>query len=352
MGDPAGVGPQLMLDILHTAASSSESDPRFVLFGDSNILEHCANKLGLPSDVLSRASILSLREFLDQDSPKATFTIVNVTNIELTSFVPSQVSAQCGAAGFQFIQAALDAAIKDRIDAVTTGPINKEALNAAEINFPGHTEMFAERAVADKDRPNRWCMMQYSQELTCTFATVHVGYHEVPGLLTESRVWDTIELTREAILPLPRRSNSAEPKIVVCGLNPHAGENGLFGNAEEESSIKPAIERGLKAGFNLEGPLPGDTAFLPWRRAETDAFVCMYHDQGHIPLKALAFDHAVNTTLGLKIIRTSVDHGTAFDIAWGNAPADRQPNSSSLQAAVDLAVQLSANRRSQQSQTS
>ena len=174
-------------------------------------------------------------------------------------------------------------------------------------------------------------MMQYSPEVTCTFVTTHVGYAEVPALITRQAVLDTIELTVEALLKIGRTN----PHLVVCGLNPHAGEHGLFGNREEELQIIPAIEAARASGISVDGPLPPDTAFLPARRRTTDAFVCMYHDQGHIPLKALAFDSAVNTTLGLPIIRTSVDHGTAFDIAWQGLA-----NFGSLEAALRLAMQL------------
>ena len=175
-------------------------------------------------------------------------------------------------------------------------------------------------------------MMQYSEVITCTFVTVHVGYSEVPGLLTRDRILEVIELSAENLA----RIRQKRPKVVVCGLNPHAGEKGLFGNREEERLIIPAIERARQRGIDVEGPLPPDTAFLPWKRETTDVFVCMYHDQGHIPVKALAFDSAVNTTLGLPVIRTSVDHGTALDIAWqGLAKPD------SLYAAINLACRLS-----------
>jgi 4-phospho-D-threonate 3-dehydrogenase / 4-phospho-D-erythronate 3-dehydrogenase len=161
--------------------------------------------------------------------------------------------------------------------------------------------------------------------------TVHVGYAEVPKLLTRERVLETIELTAESLAVIHGRN----PQIVVCGLNPHAGEHGLFGDREEERIIYPAIEVARHRGLLVEGPLPPDTAFLPAKRRTTDAFVCMYHDQGHIPLKALAFDSAVNTTLGLRVVRTSVDHGTAYDIAWqGTASC------SSLFAAIRLAIRL------------
>jgi 4-hydroxythreonine-4-phosphate dehydrogenase len=214
------------------------------------------------------------------------------------------------------------------VDAVSTAPLNKEAMHAAGHTFPGHTEIFAQRMQADRS-----CMMLTSDELTCSFVTVHVGLCDVPGLITMQRVRDVIELTTDAMW----RIRECEPKIVVCGLNPHAGENGLFGHREEERFIIPAIEAARVSGINIEGPLPPDTAFLAWRREKTDAFICMYHDQGHIPLKALAFDSAINTTLGLPVIRTSVDHGTAFDIAWQG-----KANPNSLIEAVRLAARMCA----------
>jgi 4-hydroxy-L-threonine phosphate dehydrogenase PdxA len=161
---------------------------------------------------------------------------------------------------------------------------------------------------------------------------VHVGYHEVPGLLSVRRILDVIELTADAM----QRIRGRVPRLAVCGLNPHAGEHGLFGQREEERLILPAIEAARAQGREIEGPLPPDTAFLPRRRQSTDAFICMYHDQGHIPLKALAFDSAINTTLGLPVIRTSVDHGTAFDIAWQG-----KASHNSLVEAVLLAARLS-----------
>ena len=174
-------------------------------------------------------------------------------------------------------------------------------------------------------------MMQYSEEITCSFVTVHVGYAEVPGLLTQERILEVIELSATHL----SRLHGRRAKVVVCGLNPHAGEHGLFGNREEETLIIPAIEAARAAGWDVEGPLPPDTAFLARKRTTTDVYVCMYHDQGHIPVKALAFDSAVNTTLGLPIIRTSVDHGTALDIAWQG-----QASPASLFSALRLATRL------------
>jgi 4-hydroxythreonine-4-phosphate dehydrogenase len=243
-----------------------------------------------------------------------------------SEFTPGTINAATGRAGYTYVNRAIDAALAGQVAAVTTAPLNKEAMSLAGIKFPGHTEIFASRTNAARS-----CMMQYSEEITCTFVTVHVGYRDVPGLLTKERILDVIELTAAGL----ERIRGRKPRLAVCGLNPHAGEHGLFGDREEERIIIPAIEAARAQGIAIEGPLPPDTAFLPWKRKNTDAFICMYHDQGHIPVKALAFDSAVNTTLGLPIIRTSVDHGTALDIAWqGQARPD------SLYSAVRLAVRL------------
>lgn len=320
MGDPAGVGPEICL---HALASQSKSDGvcQPVVFGDLQVLQRCAQELNLPCPESAVPE-----DCLDEITRSSQPGIVQVDGLKHDAFTPGQVSANTGHASYQYINRAIDAALDNHVAAVTTAPINKEALNAADVPFPGHTEIFAHRAGSQK-----WCMMQYSEEITCTFVTVHVGYAEVPNLLTTERILEVIHLSAENLERIRRHP----AKVVVCGLNPHAGEHGLFGDREEESVIIPAIEAARAAGIDVEGPLPPDTAFLPRKRKSTDVFVCMYHDQGHIPVKALAFDSAVNTTLGLPIIRTSVDHGTALDIAWqGKASA------ASIHSALRLAVKL------------
>jgi 4-hydroxythreonine-4-phosphate dehydrogenase len=177
--------------------------------------------------------------------------------------------------------------------------------------------------------------MLYSDKITVSMVTTHVGYHEVPGKLSVERVVNTIELTAEAMRWLLRRA----PRIGVCGLNPHAGEHGLFGQGEEEKFVVPAVAEARRLGIDATGPLVPDAAFTAGARKQFDAFVCLYHDQGHIPFKMLAFDTGVNTTLGLPIIRTSVDHGTAFDIAW-QGKADPK----SLYSAIHMAALLAAGR--------
>jgi 4-hydroxythreonine-4-phosphate dehydrogenase len=320
MGDPAGVGPEICLRALSEPALLESCIP--IVFGDAEVLHRCAAQVGLaaPQRVLNQADWAS--QFRSLVEP----AVLDLRLFNTSKLLPGTCSSDTGRASFGYIQAAIDAALLGQVAGVTTGPINKEAIHAAGINFPGHTEMLAART-----NSTRWCMMQFSPEITCTFVTVHVGYAEVPKLLTVERVLEVIELSAEAM----RRLHGREPKIVVCGLNPHAGEHGLFGDREEERIIIPAIEQARSQGMQVEGPLPPDTAFLLWKRQMTDVFVCMYHDQGHIPVKALAFDSAVNTTLGLPMIRTSVDHGTACDIAWQG-----KANPGSLFAALRLAARL------------
>jgi 4-phospho-D-threonate 3-dehydrogenase / 4-phospho-D-erythronate 3-dehydrogenase len=320
MGDPAGVGPEVCLHLMADPAIAADCTP--ILFGDACILDRVAKATRQPV----AASRITLEKFQATHQSLSSPTIVDLQTLGAESVHPGITSALTGRAGYTYVDRAIDAALAGQVAAVSTAPLNKEAMHAAGINFPGHTEIFAARTNAARS-----CMMQYSEEITCTFVTVHVGYRDVPGLLTKERILDVIELTATSLEKLRGR----KPKIVVCGLNPHAGEHGLFGDREEERIIIPAIEAARAKGIAIEGPLPPDTAFLPAKRKTTDAFVCMYHDQGHIPVKALAFDSAVNTTLGLPIIRTSVDHGTACDIAWQG-----KANPSSLFSAVRLALRL------------
>ena len=313
MGDPAGVGPEVCLRLLQDQAIARLCTP--IVFGSAAVLEQAAVQccLAKPRKVVAGLS--------EADSS----CVLDVGAIGLDDFTTGAVNAATGRAAFTYIEDAINAALSGQIAAVTTAPINKVALHAADFPFPGHTEIFAAKTHAP-----RYCMLQYSSEVRAVFVTTHMGYAEVPGLLTKAAILDTIELGAQAM----RRIRGGDPRIVVLGLNPHAGENGLFGTEEQEAII-PAIESARKLGLNVEGPVPPDTAFLPAKRRETDLFVCMYHDQGHIPLKALCCDEAVNTTLGLPIVRTSVDHGTALDIAGLG-----QANPNSLFEAVKLALKF------------
>jgi 4-phospho-D-threonate 3-dehydrogenase / 4-phospho-D-erythronate 3-dehydrogenase len=316
MGDPAGIGPEICLRLLNEPAMAETCVP--VVVGDAGVLQRVAEATGLPF----ATSIV--RDWSAKiDGPH----VLDLHAVDASQVEPGRVDARCGEAAYRYVIEAIDAGLAGRVAAVSTAPLNKEALHAAGHRYPGHTEIFAERMQAERS-----CMMQYSDAVTCSFVTVHVGYHEVPALLHPARIVDVIELTAQAL----RRIRGREPRLLVCGLNPHAGENGLFGDREEERFIVPAIEQARARGHDVTGPVPGDTAFTPQARRRYDAVVCMYHDQGHIPVKMIAFDSAVNTTLGLPVLRTSVDHGTAFDIAW---KGEASPNS--LFAAVRLAATLS-----------
>jgi 4-hydroxythreonine-4-phosphate dehydrogenase len=304
MGDPAGVGPELCLRLLRDERVRAACEP--VVIGDPGVMNRVAQHLGWPQP--------DSRSVIDEGA------------IHAESVEPGKVSAACGRAAYRYVTFAIDEALAGRVDAIATGPINKESLHAAGIPFPGHTEILADRTKAAKA-----CMMLTSDAITCSLVTVHVGYRDVSALLTRERILDTIELTAAAM----ERLRGRKPRLLVCGLNPHAGEHGLFGYHEEERVIAPAITDARAKGIDVDGPLPPDTAFLPKYRKDTDAYVCMYHDQGLIPLKALAFEEAVNVTLGLPIVRTSVDHGTAFDIAWKGVA-----DVSSFVKAVELAARL------------
>lgn len=316
MGDPAGIGPEICLDLLADSSVAERCVP--IVFGDAEVLRLCAGQTGKASDF----QVVDQENLASVSSP----SVIDLGLMDLEQLQPGTVNPATGKATFGYVTQAIDACLAKQVDAVTTCPANKEAMRSAGIPHPGHTEIFAERTQTEK-----FCMAFICETISCSLVTVHAGYAEVPGLLSEQRIAEVIELTRET----HKKLLGKEPRIAVCGLNPHAGENGLFGNEEEERIIIPAIEKMRAKGCDLTGPLPPDTAFTESRRREIDAYVCMYHDQALIPVKALAFDEAVNMTLGLPIVRTSVDHGTALDIAWqGKADA------SSLKAAVNLASSL------------
>jgi 4-hydroxythreonine-4-phosphate dehydrogenase len=240
-------------------------------------------------------------------------------------FTPGVLSAEAGRAAYETIVTAVADAVAGRVGAVVTGPINKEAFALAGLRWKGHTDLLAHLTGA-----RRAAMMFYSDALRVVLATVHVPLAEVPRVLTRELVEDIIGLTA-AELP---RFGYARPRLAVAGLNPHAGEHGLMGR-EEAVAIEPAIAACRGRGLDVAGPLPGDTVFVRAIGGEFDAVIACYHDQGLIPIKVVAFGRSVNVTLGLPIVRTSVDHGTAFDIA-GQGVADH----ASLVEAVVLAARL------------
>ena len=316
MGDPAGIGPEICLDLLTHASRNEIYTP--IIFGDTEVLKLCAQKTGKNSNFKT----IKKENLGTCDTP----AVLDFGFMDPHILQPGTANGITGKATFGYIQEAMDASLAKQVHAVTTCPANKEALKQAGVPHPGHTEIFAEYTNTEK-----YCMAFISDEISCSLVNVHIGYAEVPGNLCENKIYEVISLTRNTHQNLLGK----EPRIAVCGLNPHAGENGLFGNGEESKIIQPAIDRARANGGNILGPLPPDTAFTPANRTKTDAYICMYHDQALIPVKALAFDSAVNITLGLPLVRTSVDHGTALDIAWKGFA-----NPSSLKHAVKLAARL------------
>ena len=238
-----------------------------------------------------------------------------------------ELSKACGEAAYRFIERAVALALAGDVDAICTAPINKEALNAAGHRFPGHTEILAQLTGTAEVS-----LMLMAPGLRVIHVTTHIGLLDAIDRIDAGLVERTIARGRDLL----RRAGTAEPRIAICGINPHAGEGGLFGRGEEETKIVPAIRACTARGWRVEGPLPADTLFYRARKGDFDLVVAMYHDQGHGPVKAVAFDTGVNVTAGLPVVRTSVDHGTAFDIA-GTGKADERSMLEALRQAAALA---------------
>jgi len=299
MGDPAGIGPEIIAKFF----SGGVTAPAIVI-GDAGCLERAVKALSLPLD------IRSITAPNDAQYSPGTVDVLSVSTLP-TDLPLGQIDARAGQAAFDYITTAIDLALAGKIAGIVTAPIHKEALKAAGIPYPGHTEI-----LADRSGTSDFAMMLANEELRVILVTIHVSLRSVPDLITKARVLKTIELADAAC----RAYGIQQPKIAVAGLNPHAGEGGLFGH-EEETEITPAIIEATARGLQVSGPFAGDTIFMRARRGEFDIVVAQYHDQGLIPVKYMGIEHGVNVTIGLPFIRTSVDHGTAFDIA-GKGLAD------------------------------
>jgi len=328
VGDVAGVGPELALK----CASLSEVTDRCVpvLIGPAGVLSRVASTFGLTMPPSIRPGEW---ESLAADTPGPNPTVdagalvVDVGELNAWEVEPGRFTAASGASSFAAVEFGIRAALAGRVDALVTGPIQKEAWREAGVSFPGHTELLAERTGVRDVR-----MMLTGDAISCALVTIHMPLADVPKALTIDGIVGTIRMAAEAM----RCRLGREPRVSVCGLNPHAGENGMFSRGEESAVIEPALRKAESEGYHVRGPLPPDTAFTPNLRQLTDVYICMYHDQGLIPLKAICFEDAVNVTLGLPIVRTSVDHGTALDLAW-QGRADHR----SMLAAIAMAIELS-----------
>ena len=315
MGDAAGVGPELCLRLLANKALHGGAVP--LVIGDSDVLIRVARELQLPFDAPQ----------LDQapDTLGAPAIFDPPGTLAGNAVVPGRNQAICGRAAMRYIEEAVKGCLAGRFAALVTAPISKAALHSAGCDFPGHTEM-----LADLTRCTHYAMLLYSTRIACAFVTCHQPLRTVADTLTVERIVEVAQLAAASL----RAIRGKNPRLAVLGLNPHAGEDGLFGD-EEIRVIAPAVTQLKALGFQVEGPMPPDTAFTPAALGRIDCHIAMYHDQGSIPFKALSFDTGVNVTMGLPIVRTSPDHGTAFDIAWkGVASPD------SLCSAYSLAVKL------------
>ncbi len=320
MGDAAGVGPEIIMKALAHREVYERCKP--LVIGDASRLRQAGEIVG---------SSLEVRPV---SGPKQTpFEYGSVDCIDL-GLIPDELpwgrlSPLAGDAAFRYIERAVALASANEVDAICTAPLNKEALHAGGHSFPGHTEILA--ALTHTPEVS---MMLMTPKLRVIHVTTHIGLIDAIAKIEPGLVERTILRGHEALV----RSSIASPRVGVCGINPHAGENGLFGHGEEEQKIKPAVQALQARGIRVEGPLPADTLFFRAQRGDFDLVVAMYHDQGHGPVKVLGIEEGVNVTVGLPVIRTSVDHGTAFDIA-GTGRADERSMLEALNQAILLAPQ-------------
>jgi 4-phospho-D-threonate 3-dehydrogenase / 4-phospho-D-erythronate 3-dehydrogenase len=321
MGDPAGIGPEIVLKALADPAVAPLA--HWIVVGDGRVLDMAEQFTGLEPAIGERGAPSGLR---------------NIDTLgDLSGFAFGRMDARCGAAAVEYVRVATEMCLGGEADAMVTAPLNKEAVTmSGQLSgqpFSGHTEYIAALCGATESR-----MLLASERLCTVHVSTHVALRAACDLNT-GRIVRTIELGYDAM----RLLGFEKPRIAVCGLNPHAGEHGMFG-PEDESIIAPAVEAARAKGIACSGPHAGDTIFLQASRGAYDLVVAMYHDQGHIPMKLIDFEGTVNVSLGIPIIRTSVDHGTAFDIAGKN-----QGDARSMKQAMRMAVRMAATRHMQRS---
>jgi 4-hydroxythreonine-4-phosphate dehydrogenase len=317
MGDPAGVGPEVTVKAL--ARGEVWDCCRPLVVGDARVLARAVELAGVP--LAPRA----IDDVGDACFDPAAPDVLDLCNADPATLQPGLVSAAAGRASVEYIEKAVALAQVGLVDAIATGPINKAALKAAGVPFIGHTELLA--ALTGEERVTT---MLATTGLRVVHVTRHVPLAEVARHITRERVLETIRLTDVGL----KQMGIAAPRLAAAALNPHGGDDGLLGR-EELDGIGPAVEAARAEGIDARGPIPADSVFFRAIRGEFDAVIAMYHDQGHIPIKTHGFERSVTVTLGLPIVRTSVDHGTAFDIAWQGVAREE-----SMVEAVCLAAQL------------
>ncbi|MBI4844754.1 MAG: 4-hydroxythreonine-4-phosphate dehydrogenase PdxA [Nitrospirae bacterium] len=315
MGDPGGIGPEIIVKALFCAEIRNYCSP--VVIGSIEVIKDAVKLTRLP---------LKVRLISSMSESKPSDGLIEVLDIKPpASLKKNAPSKNGGKAAVSYIKKAVELAMKNEVSAIVTAPVSKESLKMAGCKWPGHTEFLAELT-----ETKEFAMMFASEKLKVILATIHTPLKKVPKIIKEAVVYKTISLAQRGMKML----GVDAPRIAVAGLNPHAGEAGILGD-EEIKSIIPAIKKARKEGMNASGPFPPDVVFHRAHNGDFDIVVCMYHDQGLIPFKMLAFETGVNMTVGLPVIRTSPDHGTAFDIAWQN-----KANPSSMIEAIKLAARM------------
>ncbi len=314
LGDPCGIGPEITLKALHVR---KEYQNQALLFGTLSLLKHYNEKMGYG---FTFNRIETIDQFKD-----GTINVYDPYPVEVKDIQVGVVTELGGKIAFESVRSAIEFALRKDISSVVTAPLNKEALHLAGFPYAGHTEIFGAFTKGE-----RYAMLLWSEELKVIHVSTHISLRKACDACTKQRVLDVIHLANETL----KKAGYANPRIAVAGLNPHAGENGIFGT-EEIEQISPAIAVAKEEGIHVDGPIPPDTVFLKAKQGAWDIVVAMYHDQGHIPLKMLSFESGVNITVGLDVIRTSVDHGTAFDIAGKMIASEK-----SLLEAIEIGKKL------------
>ncbi len=322
LGDPAGIGPEIVVKML-AAPQPYHEFCRPVVVGDGRVLAQTAAQLGLP------VRVNPVHSPAEAQGEAGVIDMIDLHNADPAAFPAGQVSALAGKASVEYIQRATELAMAGELAAIVTGPINKESINLGGYAYAGHTEL-----LKDLTQARHVSMMLVSSRLRVLHVSTHVSVREACERVKTERILTVIRLADLSMKLL----GMTQPRVAVAGLNPHASEGGLFGD-EEETEIAPAVELARQQGIDASGPWPPDTVFLQAVKGRFDVVVAMYHDQGHIPMKLLGFDEGVNVSMGLPIIRTSVDHGTAFDIVGQGIASE-----ASLIAAMNLAVQMAETR--------
>lgn len=333
MGDPAGIGPEIILQSLNIKETYEKCNP--LVTGDAEVMKFVAEQQN------SNLKIHPITDVNDALFEFGTVDVFDLKLIDINTFEQGKVAVQCGNAAFQSVIKAIELAMENKVDGTVTAPLNKEALNLAGHHFDGHTEIYAHYTNTKK-----YAMLLADEFLRVIHVSTHVPLRKACDLVKKDRIIDVTELIYDAC----KQFGIENPKIGIAGLNPHASDGGLFGD-EERLEISPAVEELKKRGFNVEGPIPPDTLFAKAKCGKYDGCVAMYHDQGHIPFKVVGFNwdketgkmstaKGVNITLGLPIIRVSVDHGTAFDVAGkGVASPD------AMLLSIDYATKMAKSRK-------